>query len=76
MNSYVCYKRYCELKGVPVQWTDWNQTIGYAHLDPDKDWPRKKKSPETMTAAAKSTSSEEKELQEWILRLSLQPKAG
>jgi hypothetical protein len=30
------YKRYCELKGVPVQWThhDWNEAIGYAHVDP------------------------------------------
>ena len=32
VNSYVCYKRYCELKGVPVQWNhhDWNEAIGYA----------------------------------------------
>ena len=36
VNSYVMYKRYCELKGVPVQWThhDWNEAIGYAHVDP------------------------------------------
>jgi adenosine deaminase len=29
VNSYVMYKRYCELKGVPVQWThhDWNEAI-------------------------------------------------
>jgi hypothetical protein len=60
--SYMCYKRYCELKGVPVQWThhDWNQVIRYAHLDPDKDWPRKKKSPEKMMEAAKSASFEKK----------------
>jgi hypothetical protein len=59
VNSYISYKRYCELKGVPVKWThhDWNQAIGYAHLDPDEDWPRKKKPPEKMTAAA-NTSAE------------------
>jgi hypothetical protein len=56
------YKRYCELKGVPVKWThhNWNQAIGYAHLEPNKDWPRKKKPPEKMTAAAKSTSAEDR----------------
>ena len=44
VNSYMSYKRYCELMGVPVKWShhDWNEAIGYAHLDPDKDWPRKK----------------------------------
>jgi hypothetical protein len=44
VNSYVCMKRYCELKGVPVPWThhDWNEAIGYAHLDPIEDWPRRK----------------------------------
>jgi hypothetical protein len=44
VNSYVCMKRYCKLKGVPVPWThhDWNEAIGYAHLDPIEDWPRRK----------------------------------
>ena len=44
VNSYVCMKRYCELKGVPIPWThhDWNEAIGYAHLDPIEDWPRRK----------------------------------
>ncbi len=47
VNSYMCYKWYCELKGVLVQWMhyDWNQAIEYAHLEPDEDSPRKKKSP-------------------------------
>jgi len=54
----VCYKRYCELKGVPVQWNhhDWNQAIGYAHLDPDEDWPRKKSPPETPKSTTSSNS--------------------
>jgi hypothetical protein len=43
VNSYVSMKRYCELKGVPVLWShhDWNEAIGYAHLDPEY-WPRQK----------------------------------
>jgi hypothetical protein len=58
VNSYVSYKRYCELKGVPVQWShhDWNEAIGYAHLDPDEDWPTKKSPPETPTSSAASAS--------------------
>ena len=62
VNSYISYKRYCELKGVLVKWThhDWNQAIGYAHLELDEDWQRKKKPPEKMTAAAKSTSAEDR----------------
>ena len=45
VNSYVCMKRYCKLKGVPVPWThhDWNEALGSAHLDPIEDWPRRKK---------------------------------
>ncbi len=44
VNSYVLYKRYCELKGVPVMWNhhDWNEAVGYAHINPDEYWPRKK----------------------------------
>ena len=44
VNSYVCMKRYCKLKGVPVPWThhDWNEAIGYAHLNSIEDWPRRK----------------------------------
>ena len=47
VNSYVMYKRYCELKGVPVKWAhhDWNEAIGYAHVDPDEFWPRRKSPP-------------------------------
>ena len=60
VNSYVSYKRYCELKGVPVQWShhDWIEAIGYAHLDPDEDWPRRKspsESPMTTTSSASKT---------------------
>jgi hypothetical protein len=31
-------------KGVPVPWKhhDWNEALGYAHLDPVEDWPRRK----------------------------------
>jgi hypothetical protein len=49
VNSYMCMKRYCELKGLPVKWShhDWNEAIGYAHLDPEEDWP-KRKSPGTL----------------------------
>ena len=34
VNSYVCMKRYCKLKGVPAPWShhDWNDTIAYAHF--------------------------------------------
>ncbi len=44
MNSYVSMKQYCELKGVRVPWAhhDWNEAIGYAHLDPVEYWPRRK----------------------------------
>jgi hypothetical protein len=44
VNSYMAMKRYCELKGVKMRWThhDWNEAIGYAHLDPVEDWPRRK----------------------------------
>jgi hypothetical protein len=44
VNAYMCMKRYCELKGVAVPWThhDWNEAIGYAHLDPAEYWQRRK----------------------------------
>ena len=63
MNSYISFKWYCELKGVPVKWThhDWNQGIRYAHLDLDEDWPRKKQ--------LQSVPPLKIELQEWILFL-------
>ena len=53
VNSYVSYKRYCELKGVPVTWThhDWNEAIEYAHVDPDEYWPRKKSPPKSVPKA-------------------------
>ncbi len=53
VNSYVSYKRYCKLKGVPVNWThhDWNEAIGYAHVDPDEYWPRRKLPPKSVPKA-------------------------
>jgi hypothetical protein len=45
VNSNVSMVRYCELKGVPgVPWMhhDWNEAIGYMHLDPIGYWPRRK----------------------------------
>ena len=43
VNSYVSMKRYCELKGVAIPQThhDWNETIGYTHVDPVEYWPRR-----------------------------------
>ena len=58
VNSYLCYKQYCKLKGVTVQWShhDWNEAIGHAHLDPDEDWPRKKSPPETPKSTTSTVS--------------------
>ncbi len=41
VNSYVMYKRYCELKGAAITWThhDWNEAIGNTHIDPNEYWP-------------------------------------
>jgi len=60
VNLYICMKRYCELKGVPVLWThhDWNEAIGYAHLDPEEDWPKRKSA--EINPASKQVSSAEK----------------
>ena len=65
VNSYVMMKRYCEMKGVPVPWNhhDWNEAIGYAHLDPHEYWPRRKSPPGTTaegSAAAASTTRQPK----------------
>jgi hypothetical protein len=53
VNSYISYKRYCELKEVPVTWThhDWNKSIGYAHVDSDEYWPRRKSPPKSVPKA-------------------------
>ncbi|MFM8621986.1 MAG: hypothetical protein ACKOB3_01190, partial [Holophagaceae bacterium] len=53
VNSYISYKRYCELKGVPVTWThhDWNEAIGYAHVDPNEYWPQRKSPPKSVPKA-------------------------
>ena len=75
VNSYVCYKRYCELKGVPVLWSHhaWNEAIGYSHLDPDEDWPRKKSPPETPKS---TTSSDSKKRAPKIDNKALSPTRG
>ena len=65
VNLYVMMKRYCEMKGVAVPWThhDWNEAIGYAHLDPHEYWPRRKLPPGTTaggSAAAALTTRQPK----------------
>jgi len=59
VNSYVMYKRYCELKGVPVKWKhhDWNEAVGYAHVDPDEFWPRRKSPPKATSKTAQKRST-------------------
>jgi len=51
LNSYMMYKRYCELKGIAVLWThhDWNKAIGYAHVDPEEFWLQRKSPPKSNT---------------------------
>jgi hypothetical protein len=51
VNSYIMYRRYCELKGVTSTWThhNWHEAIGYAHVDPDEYWPRRKSPIRTNT---------------------------
>ena len=61
VNSYVSLKRYCELEGVAVRWNhhDWNEAIGYAHLDPVEYWPRRKaafKSNDITAGSAKAAA--------------------
>jgi len=79
VNSYMCIKRYCELKGVEVPWThhDWNEAIGYAHLDPEEDW-QKRKSAAIKPASVTSASAllRKRELKRLIVRLSLQHGVG
>ena len=59
VNLYVMMKRYCEMKGVPVLWNhhDWNEAIGYAHLDPHEYWPRRKSPHSTTTEGTVATVS-------------------
>ena len=75
VNPYVCYKRYCELKGVLVQWNhhNWNEAIGYTHLNPDKDWQRKKSPPATPKS---TTSSDSKKRAPKIDNKALSPTRG
>ena len=58
MNSYLCMKRFCELKGIPVPYIhhDWNEAVGYAHLDPVEFWPRRKSPPELSRRTTKPSN--------------------
>ena len=51
VNSYMIYRRYCELKEVTqtINHHDFREKIGYALLDPDSEWPRRK-SPQAKLA--------------------------
>ena len=51
VNSYVAMKRYCELKGVPMKWNhhEWNEAIGYAHLEPEVEWLHRKSPGKSQT---------------------------
>lgn len=83
VNSYVAMKRYCELKGVPMKWThhDWNEAIGYAHLDPQMEW-LQRKSPGKSTAnddtagATSNATSEAKQRNARIDTMALSPIRG
>jgi hypothetical protein len=78
VSSYVCMKRYCKLKGVPVPWThhDWNEAIGYAHLDLIKDWPRRKSSYEQPAKKQEDISSAAKKRAPQMDSLALSPMQG
>ncbi len=55
INSYISYKCLCELKGVPQKWThhDLNEAVGYAHVDLEEYWPRRKSPSPPMNNAGK-----------------------
>ena len=76
VNSYMCMKRYCELKGIPVPWThhDWNEAIRYAHLDPEEDWPKRKSA--EISPASKGVTSAEKTRAKKIDSQALSPTRG
>ena len=44
VNAYMMYRRYMELSGRKVEWTHegFQEAIGYAFIDPDGMWPRRK----------------------------------
>ncbi len=78
VSSYVSLKRYCELKGVPVPWThhNWNEAIGYVHLDPIEYRPRRKgpfKNDDTTYPTKQDNPSDlKKKPQGWTAWLSYQ----
>ena len=80
VNSYVAMKRYCELKGVKMRWThhDWNEAIGYAHLDPVEDWPRRKSPGKLATNDARgaTVTSEVKKRNSRMDSMALSPTRG
>ena len=51
VNAYMMLRRYCELKGVrmPYSHHDFNEKVGYALLNPDKEWPRRKSPTKSAT---------------------------
>lgn len=44
IDPNISYKCLRELKGVPMKWThhDWNEAVGYAHVNPEEYWPWRK----------------------------------
>ena len=73
-------KRYCELKGGKMRWThhDWNEAIGYAHLDPVEDWPRRKSPGKLATndAIGATVTSEVKKRNSRMDSMALSPTQG
>ncbi len=81
VNSYVSMKRYRELKGVPVPWThhDWNNAIGYKHLDPIEYWPRRKgpfKNDDTICPTKQDNPSDLNKKAPRVDRMALLPTLG
>ena len=56
VNAYMIYRRYCELKEVPqlINHHDFREKLGYALLDPDNEWPRRKSPKKTLASLNKS----------------------
>jgi len=42
VNAYMMLRRYCDWKGIGMPWThhNFNEAIGYAHVDPVGEWPK------------------------------------
>ena len=52
VNAYMMLRRYCDWKGIGMPWThhNFNEAIGYAHVDPVGEWPKwtRKPPPESL----------------------------